>query len=256
MAYKDHIAETWDKAILSSVLLELTYRCNLDCVICYNDRVQAGVPLAREDYLRLIDDLADLQVLTLTLSGGEPLVHPDFWTIGAHARTLGFVVRIKSNGHALRTATSRRLKQEIDPFIVELSLHGATAETHDRQTCIPGSFVRLLDNVRALQEAGLRAKFNSPMTAWNEGETEAMFALAESVGVPLSVDTRLTPRDDGDLSPLEITPPVFPPCSKRRPRMGRFAACCSTPAGIPPGSTGVLPRKVSIGCCRRARSKH
>jgi hypothetical protein len=35
---------------------------------------------------------------------------------------------------------------------------------------------------------------------------------------------------------------------------GACAACCSTPAGIPTGSIGVLPRRVSIGCCRRARS--
>jgi MoaA/NifB/PqqE/SkfB family radical SAM enzyme len=109
MAYKDHIARTWDKAILSSVLLELTYRCNLDCVICYSDCAQAGVPLTRDDYLRLLDDLAALQVLTLTLSGGEPLVHPDFSAIGAHARTLGFVLRIKSNSHALGAKVVRQL---------------------------------------------------------------------------------------------------------------------------------------------------
>ncbi len=205
MAYRDHIARTWDRGILSSVLVELGYRCNLDCVICYNDRAEPGVPLQRDQYLRLLEDLAALQVLTLTLSGGEPLLHPDFWAIGRRARALGFVVRIKSNGLALGETVARRLRDEIDPFIVELSLHGATPATHDRQTQVPGSLVRLLDNVGTLQAAGQRLKFNSPLTAWNEGEMPAIFALAAALGVPLSVDTRLTPRDDGDLSPLDLT---------------------------------------------------
>jgi MoaA/NifB/PqqE/SkfB family radical SAM enzyme len=206
VSYRDHIRRTWDRAILASVLLELTYRCNLDCTICYNDRAQAETPLALDRYLRLLDDLAAMQVLTLTLSGGEPLLHPDFWAIGRRARELGFVVRIKSNGHALHPAAARRLREVIDPFIVELSLHGATAASHERQTRIPGSFARLLDHVRGLQTAGQRIKFNCPLTRWNEGEVPALFALAESLGVPLSVDTRLTPRDDGDLAPLDLSP--------------------------------------------------
>lgn len=204
MAYRDHIAKTWDRGILSSVLLELGFRCNLDCVICYNDRAAPGVALTRDHYLRLLEDLAAIQVLTITLSGGEPLLHPDFWVIGQRARALGFVVRIKSNGLALGEAVVRRLRAEIDPFIVELSLHGATPATHDRQTQVPGSLARLLDNVRTLQAAGQRLKFNCPLTAWNETEMPDMFALAASLGVTLSVDTRLTPRDDGDLSPLEL----------------------------------------------------
>ena len=208
MSYSALVAKTWDQAILSSVLLELTYRCNLDCVICYNDRLQQGVLLEEADYLRLLEDLAALQVLNLVLSGGEPLAHPDFWRIGRCARELGFLVRIKSNGHALGPALARRLRDEVAPFMIDLSLHGACAATHDRQTRIPGSFARLMDNLRTLQDLGLRLKLNSPLTAWNEAEIEEMFALADELGLRLSVDTRLTPRDDGDVGPLELSASV------------------------------------------------
>ena len=208
MSYSALVAKTWDQAILSSVLLELTYRCNLDCVICYNDRVQQGVLLEEADYLRLLEDLAALQVLNLVFSGGEPLAHPDFWSIGRQARKLGFVVRIKSNGHALGPALARRLKDEVAPFMIDLSLHGACAATHDRQTRIPGSFARLMDNLQTLRDLGLRLKLNSPLTVWNEAEIEEMFALAEKLGLRLSVDTRLTPRDDGDVGPLELSASV------------------------------------------------
>src|SRR6185295_4685519 len=161
---------------------------NLDCFFCYNDLGAVGRPLSLEQYCDLFAELAGLGVLNLTLSGGEPLAHPDFLPLGARARELGFVVRVKSNGHALRGELARRLRDEVDPFLVEVSLHGASAATHDRQTRVPGSFERLLANLGELRALGLRVKINSTLTAWNEGEIEEMYALADRLGLPLQLD--------------------------------------------------------------------
>lgn len=198
------LARTWRENRLFAALIELTYRCNLDCFFCYNDLGLRGRALDAGQYRALLEDLAALGVLNLTLSGGEPLAHPDFFTIGADARALGFVVRVKSNGHALRGAIARRLRDELDPFLVEVSLHGATAATHDRQTRVDGSFVRLLENLDELARLGLRVKLNSTLTRWNEDEVEAMFALADARDLPLQVDPEVTIRDDGDRDPLAI----------------------------------------------------
>jgi MoaA/NifB/PqqE/SkfB family radical SAM enzyme len=200
----DVLGRTWRENRLFGVLLELTYRCNLDCFFCYNDLGLRGEPLSLVAYRQLLDDLAALGVLNLTLSGGEPLAHPDFFAVGAHARERGFVVRVKSNGHALRGALARRLRDEVDPFLIEVSLHGATGPTHDRQTRVTGSFIRLLANLEEMLALGLRVKLNSTLTAWNEAEVEAMFALADRLGVPLQFDPEVTVRDDGDRTPLGI----------------------------------------------------
>lgn len=206
MSYDSIVARSWNDNQLASVLLELTYRCNLDCFFCYNDLGLRGKPLAFEQYAECLRDLAAMNVLSVTLSGGEPLAHPDFFRIGSLARELGFVVRVKSNGHALRGELARRLRDEIDPFVVEVSLHGATAETHDRQTRVPGSFTRLLENMREMVDLGLRLKVNSTLTSWNEQETAGMYAICDALGVPLRFDLQVTPRDDGDPSPLSVAP--------------------------------------------------
>jgi MoaA/NifB/PqqE/SkfB family radical SAM enzyme len=206
MGFEQIVQKTWRENILFSVLVELTYRCNLDCFFCYNDLGLRGEPLTTEQYFDFFADLRDLQVLHLTLSGGEPLAHPDFLRLGARARELGFVLRVKSNGHALRGEALRRLLAEVDPFLVEVSLHGANAATHDRQTRVPGSFDRLLANLREALDLGLRIKINSTMTAWNEDEVEPMLALADSLGVALQFDPEVTPKDDGDREPLSISP--------------------------------------------------
>lgn len=206
MGFEQILQKTWRDNILFSVLVELTYRCNLDCFFCYNDVGLRGEPLRTEQYFAFFSDLRDLQVLNLTLSGGEPLAHPDFFRLGARARELGFVVRVKSNGHALRGEALRRLRDEVDPFLVEVSLHGSTAATHDRQTRVPGSFERLLSNLREALGLGLRIRINSTLTAWNEDEVEGMLDLAESLGLPLQIDPEVTPRDDGSREPLAIAP--------------------------------------------------
>ena len=206
MGFEQILQKTWRDNILFSVLVELTYRCNLDCFFCYNDLGLRGEPLRTEQYFAFFADLRDLQVLHLTLSGGEPLAHPDFLRLGARARELGFVVRVKSNGHALRGAAARRLRDEVDPFLVEVSLHGATAATHDRQTRVPGSFDRLLANLREAVDLGLRIKVNSTLTAWNEEEIEGMLSLVDALGLPLQFDPEVTPRDDGDREPLAVAP--------------------------------------------------
>lgn len=206
MSFASILQKTWRENLLFSVLVELTYRCNLDCFFCYNDLGLRGEPLTTDQYLRFFEDLRDLQVLNLTLSGGEPLAHPDFLKLGARARELGFVVRVKSNGHALRGEMARRVRDEVDPFLIEVSLHGATAATHDRQTRVPGSFERLLANLRECQELGLRFKINSTLTSWNEDEAEGMLDLAEGLGIPIQVDPEVTPRDDGDREPLSVAP--------------------------------------------------
>jgi len=205
MSYSDTVKRTWNDNRLMSVLLELTYACNLDCAFCYNDLSLGGQRLSLAQYRELLDDLASLGVLNLSLSGGEPLAHPRFFEIASHARSLGFVIRLKTNGHALKETVARRIREEVDPFLVEVSIHGATAETHDRQTRVPGSFERLVANIRAMKSLGLRVKANSVLTRWNEHEVEALIALCDDdLGVAFQIDPEVKPKDDGDRSTLAI----------------------------------------------------
>lgn len=204
MSYSDTVKRSWNDNRLMSVLLELTYACNLDCAFCYNDLALGGQRLRFEQHRDLLDDLASLGVLNLSLSGGEPLAHPRFFDIAAHARSLGFVVRIKTNGHSVGASVARRIRDEVDPFLIEVSLHGATGATHDQQTRVAGSFERLLTNIRAMKATGLRVRVNSVLTRWNEREIEDMLALCDELEVPIQIDPEVKPRDDGDQSTLSM----------------------------------------------------
>ncbi len=208
MTYAEVIKKARDENRLVSVLVELTYRCNLDCYFCYNDLGLKRRPMPTETYFRFFEGLRDMQVMTLVLTGGEPLAHPDFFTLGRKARELGFVIRLKSNGHSLRGKTIRRIRQEVDPYIIEISLHGACAETHDRQTRVPGSFDRLMANLQELRDLGTRIKLNCTLTRWNEIEVEEIFQLADRLGIRLQISPEVTPRDNGDRDVLSLSPSI------------------------------------------------
>jgi len=65
MSYADIIRRTWDENILFTVLVELTYKCNLNCFYCYNDRSLHGKPLSTDQYCKLFEDLRDISSVRL-----------------------------------------------------------------------------------------------------------------------------------------------------------------------------------------------
>jgi radical SAM protein with 4Fe4S-binding SPASM domain len=204
MKYTELLAKASGKNQLLTALFELTYQCNWACEFCYNDLSLEGRPLQLKDYRRVIDDLAELQVLNITLSGGEPMIHPDFFAIGNYAKRKRFAITVKTNAIPLTQRNIGRLIDEIDPARIESSLHGACASTHDRLTRVPGSFDKMIHNIRLAVKAGLIVKLNCPLTRYNENEVDGMYTLADDLGVTLVISPEISPKDDGDMSPLEL----------------------------------------------------
>jgi radical SAM protein with 4Fe4S-binding SPASM domain len=186
------------------VHLELTYRCDARCVHCYCALPHAAHPAARAEELRaqelapLLDELADLGCLYLTFSGGEVLVRPDLFDILGHAKRLGFAFRIYTNGMGLTEERVARLAA-LEPLTVELSLYAADPAVHDGITGVPGSFRRVVENVRRLTAHGLRVCLKTVVMKPNLGGLEATHRLGQELGVFTHMyGCELSPRITGD----------------------------------------------------------
>jgi MoaA/NifB/PqqE/SkfB family radical SAM enzyme len=85
-------------------------RCNLSCAYCseYND---FSKPVPTEALLRRLDRLADLGTTVITISGGEPLLHPDLDEIVVHIRQRGMIAGLITNGYLLTAARIHRLNR-------------------------------------------------------------------------------------------------------------------------------------------------
>lgn len=114
------------------LLLELTYRCPLHCVFCYNptDFANTGAELATADWLRVLREARALGAVQLGLSGGEPLARDDLETIVAEAHALGFYINLITSGIGLNEARMRALKDAgLDH--IQLSFQDSTRELND-----------------------------------------------------------------------------------------------------------------------------
>ncbi|HWK55431.1 MAG TPA: pyrroloquinoline quinone biosynthesis protein PqqE [Hyphomicrobiales bacterium] len=112
--------------------LELTYRCPLHCVYCYNpvDYAHIGPELDTAAWLRVLREARALGAVQLGLSGGEPLLRPDLEAIIREARQLGFYTNLLTSGVGLTEDRIARFKDGgLDH--IQVSFQDSTRELND-----------------------------------------------------------------------------------------------------------------------------
>ncbi len=102
---------------------------------------------------------------------------------------------------------------------MEVSLYGATAETYERVTRVPGSFERCIAGVRRLVQAGVRVCVKAILMTLNHHEFGAMRDLAKAWGCTFRFGGELFPTFDGDAAPLRyrLSPEVLAQCDRSDP---------------------------------------
>jgi MoaA/NifB/PqqE/SkfB family radical SAM enzyme len=184
-----------------SASLELTYACALRCGFCYNPPGRDRQTLSRMEWRPVLDDLRLLGTTFITLTGGDPMCHPEFFAIARDVRDRAFALIIFTNGMIIDAEVAKSLAG-LSPLRVDLSLHGATPAVHDEVTRIAGSFDAVRDAVGYLRQEGVRVWLKTPVTSSNHRQLEELIGLAAQWEVPINLDTVITPRSDGDRGPL------------------------------------------------------
>ena len=143
----------------------ITRTCNLRCVHCYSDSNAMQYPgeLSWKEMQAVVKDLADYQIPSLLLSGGEPLIHPRFFDLVDLASEAGLKLTISTNGTLITPEKAARLKAANVAY-VGISLDGI-GEIHDQFRRKEGAFdaaVRGFRNCHAVdQKTGLRLTLTS-----------------------------------------------------------------------------------------------
>lgn len=191
------------------VSIEVTRRCPLDCLHCYNnlpmsDSAARTGELTFEEHCRLLDELVEAGCLWILYTGGEVLARPDFLNIYTEAKKRGFLVTIFTNGTLITPRVADHLA-EWRPFAIEITLYGATRETYEALTQVPGSYDRCMRGIRLLLDRGLPLKLKTVPTTLNQHEVYDMKRMAEEeFGVEFKFDPLVNPRIDCSQSPLAV----------------------------------------------------
>ena len=186
---------------LVQAMVELTYGCNLRCVHCYNPTHDAQDELRTEAVLRILDELAHEGCLRVGFTGGELFVRRDTFDILRHAKRLGMILTILTNATMITSKIADRLAA-LDPHQVDVSVYGASAETYETVTRVPGSFLRFLSGLDRLVERHVRVLLKLVLLTVNVHERRQMQELAMSRNLRYQMATDVHPRVDGSIEPL------------------------------------------------------
>jgi AdoMet-dependent heme synthase len=186
-----------------SVQLDLTYRCNEQCVHCYLDHEDHG-EMTTAEIKHLLDEMADAGVFILTLSGGEIFLRKDFFEILEYARLeRQFCVKLKTNAIMIHERQAAKIR-DVGVESIQISIYSHRPEVHDAITLVPGSLQRSLDAARFLKSQGLRVIFANVLMVQNLQDYQGVRKLAEELGVECTLDPTITPMMDGDRSVLSL----------------------------------------------------
>jgi pyrroloquinoline quinone biosynthesis protein E len=166
-----------------SLLCELTYRCNLQCAYCYNplDLNAYRDELDAATWERVLSEAAELGIVQIHFSGGEPTLRPDLVRLVAHASGQGLYTNLITQGTFLDDALLRALGGAgLDH--VQISVQAPEEELAD---AIAGTRVhsRKLEALRRVSDSGFALTLNCVLHRSNHDMIEGVIALAEEFGV-------------------------------------------------------------------------
>ncbi len=168
---------------LRLVAWEMTRACNLNCIHCRAGACPEADPnqLSTQEGLKLIDGIRAVGTPILIMTGGEPLLRPDFFELADHAVKSGLRAVIATNGVLVNDSIAKDLAKVGIPR-ASISIDGATASDHDNFRKIPGAFEASLKGVEALISAGVGVQINTTLTKRNRGQLSLIMKLAEDIG--------------------------------------------------------------------------
>jgi radical SAM protein with 4Fe4S-binding SPASM domain len=162
--------------------LDLTYRCNNDCLHCWL-RIPAAAPerrreLSFDEIRRIVDEARELGTRQWSISGGEPMLRPDFPEIFEYLTGKAVSYALNTNGTLVTPKLARLLKRRGSKMV---ALYGSTRETYEHITRNAVGFEQVMQGLRYLKEAGAGFVVQLVPMKSNRHEWMRMVELATSL---------------------------------------------------------------------------
>lgn len=172
--------------------IDLTDACTERCVHCY-------VPQGQQDYLpyemieRALREFRAMSGLSVHLTGGECMMHPDFEKICSLCVELNLNFLILSN---MTLCNEKRIAflKEVDPQFINVSLYSMDAAEHDAITRLPGSWQKTMDAILACEKVGVHIRLATPLLKANQNAFPALKQFADAHHMHLIPSCDIVPR--------------------------------------------------------------
>lgn len=193
----------WEKAFADAIPIsgtfELTPRCNFDCRMCYvhlkeKEIPQYGRELTAKEWIHIAEEARKAGTTWLCITGGEPLMHPEFETIWKELCKMGFFITLQTNASLIRGRIAE-LFDKYPPRNVKTTIYGSNDETYERVCRVKNGFTRVNEGIQKLRELKIPVEAVSIVIEQNRADVQriAFYAFQNKIrwqptaGVKLSV---------------------------------------------------------------------
>ena len=177
-------------------------RCNLACKYC-NEYDDFSKPVPTEEMKRRIDRLADLGTRIVTLSGGEPLLHPELDEIITHMRRRGLIACMITNGYLLVPERIKRLNAAgLDHMQISIDnvmpdeVSKKSLKVLDKKLQMLAEYAEFHVNINSVLGGGIK----NPLDALEVGKRAIELGLTATVGIIHDGDGQLRPLGEMERS--------------------------------------------------------
>ena len=177
--------------------LELLPLCNMNCDMCYvrlskAEMEQKGRLRTREEWISLAHQMKDAGTLFLLLTGGEPLLFPEFKELYKELQNMGMILTINSNGTLINEEWADFFAK-YKPRRINITLYGADDRTYEQLCHYPGGFQKTVKAVKLLRDRGIDVKINGSITSKNEEDIKRILDIAKKLDAAVNLDTYMYP---------------------------------------------------------------
>ena len=179
-----------ENSVPFSGTFELTPFCNFKCTMCYvrldkRQAEQQGSMLRADDWISIAKQAKEMGMLSLSLTGGEPFTHPDFWEIYSELNKMGFLITILTNGYLIDEEVIAKFEQYGAPYCMKITLYGASDETYARTCHCKDGFTRVSKATQLLRDAKIPFKMTSTIVKENAGDLQDIYRFAYERKIPI-----------------------------------------------------------------------
>lgn len=260
-ARADYVRHEDDRRFRPDVYWYVSFRCNLACKHCSvfsSPEVDTSGDLTTREAMLVIEQMAELEVKTALMSGGEVLYRPDALEILQSTLDAGVRIGLETNGLLISDAFIRLAleAQKRRTMVMCVSLDGGTAEKHD-QVRGPNSFKRTVENLRRLQAAGVRFSMQCILNRSNYSSIPQYMELARELRPALTEAQFgfLNPVGRGDEFIQEVgltwedMPRIYQLIANEQKNFDGTIVIKAPPAAIPPRYLTLVHRSSNVVGC-------
>lgn len=177
-------------------VLELLPLCNLDCKMCYVKKTQAeaddmGGIIRGDEWCRIADRCVELGVLNFTFTGGECMLHPEFFEIYNHVYEKTPFITLMTNA-GLITEKHIELFKRRTPYMVVITVYGSSSETYGRLCANADAYAKVMRSLRLLRENEIPFYIQMTVTKDNVEDVPSVMKLADDLNVRFQYMDSLT----------------------------------------------------------------